>query len=415
MHLHGKALYAVLCLFFSGLLATGAQEENLYSSVAHIKTIDGRWVKATEDNFLDVVPGAYLSMHQALNSFLSKMPPEQKERALALMSDGGAHASRAVTISEEGKALFEKTIKAYQEIAHTGAAFIGAGGVPVNFCSMLMQLSAGQQHPTLLLRSRMFVHDRFNAGTGFLNKPWGSRLTQEEWGQFDAQRGRFVQLVGRVLGSKRLRDALLSENLKGIVVSDEKLVHIPGRPQALDDRNYVVMAAWIAGLHNGFTKKSYENLEAHEAMGRLTPLGIIWNAGSGNNISSNEAGEIVLTDHEQPNNLNFLHGDPRNKIGGGVLVTLDTPYEFGMSPGERHALNLGFGHGPDEYETFLNQAKDSLGLPESAFTAAMGAFYKGLSISAENYRANGYAQLKEMLSTDRPCNARRLWPSDGQA
>jgi len=108
------------------------------------------------------------------------------------------------------------------------------------------------------------------------------------------------QTVSRMAYHLRLQEVIEQENLP-LVLPAMHFVHIPGRPKAMSDRNYVILERHLKGL----TEVSLITPEEDVAIKRAIEYSGLFGLNTGS-LKRTKFGELAVLDLEQPNNSNPL-------------------------------------------------------------------------------------------------------------
>ncbi len=151
-------------------------------------------------------------------------------------------------------------------------------------------------------------------------------LSREEWSRFNAEpfNGRIYQNVSRAMVYLRAREGLLKLGISNIHIPETHLVHIPGRPYEVEDRNYVVVERHVGELTPlALFPAIAIDEEVHTSLVRLTAYTGWWTMGDA--VSVDNLGRVYYHDHELPNRhsiTDILHRDHvrfRNLVKYGWL------------------------------------------------------------------------------------------------
>lgn len=211
-------------------------------------------------------------------------------------------------LPEERKALADKIEK---ELSEKGIAPLKA---PNSFIFNIDDKWVIKRSKVYIARQNIVdTLTSIDAGHWTKNAEYGRALTREEWGRFNAEplNGRVYQNISRAMVYLRAREGLRALGITNIYIPETHLIHIPGRPLEVEDRNYVVVETFQGTLTPLFESPLAVDEDILTSLVRLTAYTGWWTMG--NAVSVGPDGRVYYHDHELPNRhsiIDILHRDP---------------------------------------------------------------------------------------------------------
>lgn len=129
---------------------------------------------------------------------------------------------------------------------------------------------------------------------------WGSSVSQDALDAFIKKGGKTYQTISRMAYWLRAKEAQTVLGLDRICLPEQYLVHIPDRPEHVDDTNYVIVEQTITGAKPLTETPLACDPEIISQLTQIIGYTALWDINPNNILASNNNACIV--DTEQPNN-----------------------------------------------------------------------------------------------------------------
>lgn len=158
-----------------------------------------------------------------------------------------------------------------------------------------------------LIKASGFLNRRANILHEVGLKGTDPELPQEKLSAFVANNGRTFQTISRKLYQSRAQQTINELHFDRVAVPEKYLVHLPERPLAVDDTNYIILERIIPNAKPILDTTLLEDEEVVRQMVHVIVRASLWNITSTNVLAKDDKAYII--DLEQPNNC------PPSKFG----------------------------------------------------------------------------------------------------
>lgn len=277
----------VIAISFSGLQASLAQDLDFASTNTYQGT------EITPENILKFDPQPPGDLKAKVEEFLTK------NDILSNILSGDSYYQKIMYYPKAPFALDFSQQTADQDLKQL--YFGNMANVLKNRYGITKSLGANFVLPfgdDWVIKASGFSNRRENIGNQ-LDKSYGAGFTQSELEKFKADIGKTYQTISRRAYWLRAHEAKEKLKLDRICLPQEYLIHIPGRPNQIDDTNYVIVEEKIKDAKPITQTSLAVDPEVIQQLTQLIGYTALWDINSQNIIVSGD--KACAIDLEQPN------------------------------------------------------------------------------------------------------------------